>query len=82
MSIQQLFQNKILINSVWHFHRTDNKTIIYALSNKTLDFKRMIGDGGMPSAHSQPLQHLLLLQPLNAALTHLSLQSLQSLQLS
>ena len=53
MSIQQLFQNKILINSVLAFLTAQIiKTVIYALSNKTLDFKRMIGDGGMPSAHS------------------------------
>lgn len=28
------------------------KTIIYAIMNKTLDFTRLVGDGGMPSAHS------------------------------
>lgn len=28
------------------------KTIIYAIMNKRLDLERMIGDGGMPSAHS------------------------------
>ena len=28
------------------------KTILYAVLNKEIDFSRMIGDGGMPSAHS------------------------------
>ncbi len=28
------------------------KTIIYAVLNKELDLRRLVGDGGMPSAHS------------------------------
>ncbi len=28
------------------------KTIIYALINRKLDLRRLVGDGGMPSAHS------------------------------
>ncbi len=28
------------------------KTITYAIVNHTLDIKRLLGDGGMPSAHS------------------------------
>lgn len=32
--------------------RTDLKTIIYALINKTFDAERLVGSGGMPSSHS------------------------------
>lgn len=34
------------------------KTLIYAIINKKLDFERLIGDGGMPSAHSATVTSL------------------------
>lgn len=34
------------------------KTIIHAIANKMVDFKRMAGDGGMPSCHSATVASL------------------------
>ena len=34
------------------------KTIIHAIINKKLDLERMVGDGGMPSAHSATVTSL------------------------
>lgn len=53
MSIASLFQNKILISAVssWAIAQV-LKTIIYAIVNRTLNFSRLVGDGGMPSGHS------------------------------
>ena len=49
----ELLHNDILIAGVlsW-FTAQVIKTILYAVLNKEIDFSRMIGDGGMPSAHS------------------------------
>ena len=51
--LQELLHNDILIAGVlsW-FTAQVIKTILYAVLNKEIDFSRMIGDGGMPSAHS------------------------------
>lgn len=53
MSISTLFQNHLLISSLlaWLVAQVI-KTIIYAIVNKTLDWERLFGDGGMPSGHS------------------------------
>ena len=53
MSILDIFSNHLLINAVisWAIAQV-LKTIIYAIVNKTLDLKRIVGDGGMPSGHS------------------------------
>ena len=51
--LQELLQNDILWAGIlsW-FTAQVVKTILYAVLNKTLDFTRLVGDGGMPSAHS------------------------------
>ena len=50
---QQLISNKILIAGVVAWMSAQIlKTIIFAVINRTLDLKRLLGDGGMPSAHS------------------------------
>lgn len=51
--LRELLHNDILIAGVlsW-FTAQVIKTILYAVLNKEIDFSRMIGDGGMPSAHS------------------------------
>ena len=48
-----LFQNKILICSLvaWLVAQV-LKAAIYAVINRGIDWKRFIGDGGMPSGHS------------------------------
>ena len=49
--LQELLQNDILWAGIlsW-FTAQVVKTILYAVLNKTLDFTRLVGDGGMPSA--------------------------------
>ncbi|MCR4673910.1 MAG: divergent PAP2 family protein [Lachnospiraceae bacterium] len=51
--LNELLSNKILITGgiAWASAQI-LKTIIFAIVNRTLDFKRLFGDGGMPSAHS------------------------------
>ena len=51
--INQLLANKILITGgiAW-LSAQILKTLIYAIVNRTLDIRRLFGDGGMPSAHS------------------------------
>ena len=48
-----LFENKILLCALgsWLVAQV-LKTIIYAVINRGLDWKRLFGDGGMPSGHS------------------------------
>ena len=50
---RELFSNRVLIAgcSGWFIAQVV-KTIIYAILNRTLRWERMVGDGGMPSAHS------------------------------
>lgn len=51
--LQELLKNDILLAGVLSWLTAQVvKTILYAVINKELDFTRMIGDGGMPSAHS------------------------------
>ncbi len=47
------FHNEVLITAViaWCVAQV-TKTIIHAIINHGIDFRRLIGDGGMPSAHS------------------------------
>ena len=53
MSIASLFQNHLLINALYAWLVAQViKTIIYGIVNKSLDFQRLFGDGGMPSGHS------------------------------
>ncbi len=49
----QIFHNRVLISGiVGSFSAQIIKTIIYALINRKLDLSRLVGDGGMPSAHA------------------------------
>lgn len=49
----ELLENHLLINSLIAWAAAQIiKTIIYASVNRTLDFHRLVGDGGMPSGHS------------------------------
>ena len=51
--VNGLIQNKILICAAISWATAQVlKTIIHAIVNKTLDPRRLFGDGGMPSAHS------------------------------
>ena len=51
--INELIANRILITAAISWATAQVlKTIIHAIVNKTLDPKRLFGDGGMPSAHS------------------------------
>lgn len=51
--IQELLQNDILLAGICSWLTAQVlKTILYAILNKELDFTRLMGDGGMPSAHS------------------------------
>lgn len=51
--IQQLAGNEVLVNGVaaWVLAQI-LKTIIYAVINRKLHVRRLVGDGGMPSSHS------------------------------
>lgn len=51
--IRDLFTNRMLLAGVVAWLTAQVlKTIIYALIHKKIDFKRLVGDGGMPSGHS------------------------------
>ena len=51
--LAQLISNRILIAGMAAWASAQIlKTITYAIVNRTLDLKRLLGDGGMPSAHS------------------------------
>lgn len=51
--IQELLRNDILLAGIFSWLTAQIlKTILYAVINKELDFTRLLGDGGMPSAHS------------------------------
>lgn len=51
--LSKLLDNKIIVTAfiAW-FVAQVLKTIIHAIVYKTLDLKRLVGDGGMPSCHS------------------------------
>ncbi len=51
--IEQLLSNRILLTGAIAWATAQIlKTIIHAIVNKSLDPRRLFGDGGMPSAHS------------------------------
>lgn len=51
--LQELLQNDILIAGLLSWMAAQIvKTILYAAINKELNLTRLMGDGGMPSAHS------------------------------
>ncbi len=50
---QQLLGNKVLMSGVAAWVTAQIlKTIIYAVINRKIHVKRLVGDGGMPSSHS------------------------------
>lgn len=51
--LQEILHNDILLAGIlgW-FTAQVLKTVLYAMLNKEIDFTRLMGDGGMPSAHS------------------------------
>ncbi len=57
--LYELVTNPFLITGVgsWFIAQV-LKTIIYAFINKSLDIKRLFGDGGMPSGHSATVASL------------------------
>lgn len=57
--VKDLFTNPFIITPVlaW-FVAQIIKTIIHAISNKVVDLKRLVGDGGMPSCHSATVASL------------------------
>lgn len=53
MTFADLLRNPLLVNALYAWLAAQVlKTIIYAVVNKSLDFQRLFGDGGMPSGHS------------------------------
>lgn len=51
--LQDLLHNDILLAGILSWLTAQViKTILYAVLNKEIDFSRLMGDGGMPSAHS------------------------------
>jgi hypothetical protein len=51
--LQDLLQNEILLCGVVGWLSAQVlKTIIHAIMNKSIDWTRLLGDGGMPSGHS------------------------------
>lgn len=51
--VQELLHNDILLAGICSWMTAQVlKTILYAVINKELDLTRLMGDGGMPSAHS------------------------------
>jgi len=62
----ELITNRFLITGVssW-FVAQLVKTVIYAIINKKLVLERMVGDGGMPSAHSATVTSLAVISALS-----------------
>lgn len=53
MNFMDLLQNPLLINALLAWLAAQVlKTVIYAIVNRSLDWGRLFGDGGMPSGHS------------------------------
>ena len=52
-ALRELLNNDILLAGILSWLAAQViKTILYAANNKELDLTRLMGDGGMPSAHS------------------------------
>ncbi|MBO6164702.1 MAG: divergent PAP2 family protein [Lachnospiraceae bacterium] len=52
-SLWAVFQNRVLLTGLAGWASAQVlKAIIYAIVNKSFDPRRLVGDGGMPSAHS------------------------------
>ena len=61
MELNDLLNNHLLINALaaWAVAQI-LKTILYAATNKTLEWERLFGDGGMPSGHSATVTSLAI----------------------
>lgn len=61
LDIMGILRNEILIVSLlsWLIAQVI-KTIIHAIMYKGIDWKRLVGDGGMPSAHSATVTSLAI----------------------
>ena len=57
----ELFSNRVLIGGLvgWVVAQV-LKMILYSIINKTINWERMIGDGGMPSAHSATVSSMAM----------------------
>ena len=57
--ILELFENRILLCalSAWAAAQL-SKTVIYAVLNREINWRRLFGDGGMPSGHSATVSAL------------------------
>ena len=64
--LYELVTNRFLITGIssW-FVAQVAKTVIYAIINKKLVLERMVGDGGMPSAHSATVTSLAAISALS-----------------
>ena len=64
--LYELITNRFLITGIssW-FVAQVAKTVIYAIINKKLVLERMVGDGGMPSAHSATVTSLAAISALS-----------------
>lgn len=64
--LHELLRNRFLTTGVasW-FAAQVIKTLIYAIINKKLVLERMVGDGGMPSAHSATVTSLAVISALS-----------------
>ena len=61
MELRDLLNNHLLINAMAAWAAAQIiKTILYAATNKTLDWERLFGDGGMPSGHSATVTALAI----------------------
>ena len=59
MELNALLTNHLLINSLAAWAAAQVlKTIIFAATNRTLEWERLFGDGGMPSGHSATVTSL------------------------
>jgi len=59
VDIFDIFHNEILIISIFSWAAAQViKTVIHAIMYKGIDWKRLVGDGGMPSAHSATVTSL------------------------
>ncbi|WP_312634870.1 divergent PAP2 family protein [Oscillibacter sp.] len=64
-----LWNNHLLINAVIAWITAQVlKVIIYALVNRKLDIRRLVGDGGMPSGHSATVTALAVTAGLECGL--------------
>lgn len=53
MEFDSLLHNQLLMNALLAWMAAQLlKTVIYAVVNRSLDVRRLFGDGGMPSGHS------------------------------